>query len=163
MSSPDHTNSKVQRDSASLSTRDDSCPPHLPSETDADNDVNSINKRPRGTSRRVVFGLPSPDLSFDDPRLRRRVRPQRWAPSDAEMIAVRTGAQNAQALLRKLETSVALWNAQLVTTMCGRHDLFDENKVHDTIAPILDPDSDTTTALYTNTINSCEREIRNVK
>ncbi|KAF9188551.1 hypothetical protein BGZ50_001273 [Haplosporangium sp. Z 11] len=160
MSSPRPTNSTVQRDGASLSIRDGSSSPHLSSEAGTDNNVNSTDQQPRGTSRRVVLDLPSLAHSFEDLQLHRRLPPQQWAPSEAEVLAVENSAQCARALLRKLETLVAHWNTQLIAIMC---DKYDERKVGNMIEPVLDPESNEKTALYTNAIADCERDIRSVK
>ncbi|KAF9176868.1 hypothetical protein BGZ51_009415 [Haplosporangium sp. Z 767] len=58
---------------------------------------------------------------------------------------------------------VALWNTQLVATMCDKYELLDERKTTTTIMPVLDPESDMKATLYTNAITGCEREIRSIK
>ncbi|KAF9946727.1 hypothetical protein BGZ72_011197 [Mortierella alpina] len=107
--------------------------------------------------------LPTPGQTLLDPRLHHALSPYKWEPSQEELNVAYTGARNAQAILRRLETSQTLWTSKLIAEMCDKHQMHDQQETFIPIIPLANNEADLKIAKYRNAVQGCEKEIRGVK
>ncbi|KAF9555755.1 hypothetical protein EC968_008655 [Mortierella alpina] len=118
---------------------------------------------PTPPPRPYSYDLPAPGHSFRAPRIFHPVQPFTWAPSLDEWRAATVGARNAQALLRHLEASKALWNSQYIAELCDRYQAYAPRDRFKPIIPASDRSSDNRLMGYTRAIEGCDTAIRGVK
>ncbi|KAF9552733.1 hypothetical protein EC968_000452, partial [Mortierella alpina] len=107
--------------------------------------------------------MPTAGHSLLDQDLHRVLPPCYWKPSPEELNVAYTGARNAQAVLRRLETSQTLWTSKLIAEICNKHQMHDQQDEFVPIIPSPNPESDRRIIEYRNAIQGCDKEIRGVK
>ncbi|KAF9307932.1 hypothetical protein BG003_011864, partial [Podila horticola] len=130
-------------------------------------DTSSSRSKSKGHSssgsRPGTSPLPAPGHTFLDPCLHRAVPSCKWEPSREELTVAYTGARNAQAVLRRLETSQTLWTSKLIAEICDKHQMHDRQDEFNPIIPSPNDDADRRITEYRNAIQGCEKEIRGIK